>query len=106
MGMRTSSEGKQASLEDEQHVQDENVAEANMMKRLMLNPRNPIIIGLPTVVNEVRKIYEIQSFFLLKFVRYLWFPPYKCTASIQSMQLNRVSSSVVRYVKDSEGHLS
>lgn len=58
MGKRTSSEGKQASLEDEQHVQDENVAEANMMKRLMLNPRNPITIRLPTAVNEVMKICE------------------------------------------------
>jgi len=56
--MRTSSEGKQASLAGEQHAQDENVAEANMMRRLMSNPRNPIIIGLPKAVNEAGKIYE------------------------------------------------
>ncbi len=59
--MRTSSEEKQASLEDEQHIQDENVAEANMMKRLLLNLRIPITTKLSTAVNEVVKIYEIWS---------------------------------------------
>jgi hypothetical protein len=61
MGMRTSSEGKQTGLEDEQHIQDENVAEANMMKRLLLNLRIPITTELPTAVNEVVKIHEIWS---------------------------------------------
>lgn len=56
MGMRTSLEGKQASCENEQHIQDANVAEANMVRRLLSNLRIPIIIELPTVANEVVKI--------------------------------------------------
>ena len=55
-GMRTSLEGTQASLENEQYIQDENVAETNMVRRLMSNLRIPIIIDLPTIANEAVKI--------------------------------------------------
>lgn len=48
-------EGKQASRENEQHFQDANVAEVNMVKRLLLNLRIPIIFDAPTVANEVWK---------------------------------------------------
>ena len=48
-------EGKQASRESEQHIQDANVAEVDMVKRLLLNLRIPIIFDAPTVANEVWK---------------------------------------------------
>lgn len=54
-------EGKQASCESEQHTQKANVAETNMVRRLMSNLRTPIIIFLPTAVNEVVKICETES---------------------------------------------
>ena len=49
-------EGTQASLEGEQHSQDENVAETEMVRRLLSNLRIPTIVELPTVANEVVEI--------------------------------------------------
>ena len=51
--MRSSSSGKQARLEMEPHHQDEHVAEADMVSRLMANSRSPISIDTPTVANRV-----------------------------------------------------
>ncbi len=51
--MRSSSSGKQARLEMEPHHQDEHVAEAEMVSRLMANSRLPRSINTPTVANGV-----------------------------------------------------
>jgi len=61
--MRTSSEEKQASLEGESHSQDENVAEADMVRRLMSKSRMPINTELPTVTNEVVRRQASTGFF-------------------------------------------
>jgi len=45
--------GKQARLEGEPSTQDEHVAETDMVNRLLVNSRLPIIIDIPTVVNRV-----------------------------------------------------
>ncbi len=50
--MRTSSEGKQASLEGKLYPQDENVAEVDTVRLKMSNPRIPIINLPPTIANE------------------------------------------------------
>jgi hypothetical protein len=51
--MRMSLTGKQARLEGEPHFQDEHVAETDMVNRLLVNSRLPIIMNIPTVVNRV-----------------------------------------------------
>ena len=103
-GMRTSSEGKQASLEGEPHPQDENVAEADMVRRSMPNPRTPIFMEPPTAVNEVVRRTGFKG---------LHTPcpaTVMCESSVtgtaRSLQSRRLVSSVVRHVKGSEGHLS
>lgn len=45
--------GKQARLEDEPLIQDEYVAETDMVSRLFANSRPPKIMDRPTVVNWV-----------------------------------------------------
>ena len=104
--MRTSLEGKQASLEMELHRQDENVAEADMVRREMSNPRTPIIIYTPTIANEVWRRAGFDDDFTPC-------PATRCvccestaTGFIRSLQSDELVSSVVRHVKGSERHLS
>jgi hypothetical protein len=42
----------------ELHHQDEHVAEADRVRRLLSNSRFPIIDGIPTVANEVLGLSE------------------------------------------------
>lgn len=104
--MRTSSEGKQANLESELHTQDENVAEADKVKRLMLNLRTPINMSIPTVANEVwRRAGFDERYTPCPATRICGFES-SVTGAMKSMQHHRLVSSVVRHVKGSEGHLN
>jgi hypothetical protein len=104
--MRSSLEGKQASLETELHRQDENVAEADMVRRLMSNLRTPITIDTPTVANEVWRRARFDGFFTpCPATRRFGFES-SVTGLIRSLQSDELVSSVVRHVKGSEGHLS
>ena len=112
--MRTSLEGKQASLEMELHHQDENVAEADMVRRLMSNkrdeathlPRTPIIIWSPTVVNEVERQAGFEDVSTPCPATRSVACESSVTGFIRSLQPDELVSSVVRHVKGSEGHLS
>jgi hypothetical protein len=99
-------EGKQASLEAELHRQKENVAEADMVRRSMSNPRTPISIEPPTVANEVvgRAGSDIRLI-PRPATRTLVCEP-SVTGATGSLQFRRLVPSVVRHVKGSEGHLS
>lgn len=102
-------EGKQASRESEQHAQDANVAEVNMVRRLMSNLRIPINIMLPTVAKEAEKI-KLRGQRLLTEIRQSRFPLFISGGNRESVGLciptDKLSSSVIRHVKDSERHLS
>ena len=53
-GHEKSLEGKQTSREGESHPQEANVAEADMVRHVMSNPRTPITIYTPrTAINWV-----------------------------------------------------
>ncbi len=104
--MRTSSEGKQASLEGKLYPQDENVAEVDTVRLKMSNPRTPIIMRPPTIANEaVRRTGIIRAFTPCPATR-VEICESSVTGAIRSMQSNRLVSSVVRHVKGSKGHLS
>ena len=102
--MRTSLEGKQASLEKELYLQDENVAEADMVRREMSNPRTPIIIIPPTIANEAARQTGIDDDFTPCPITLILFE--LVAGFIRSLQSDELVSSVVRHVKGSEGHLS
>ena len=105
-GMRTSSEGKQAILEGESHSQDENVAEADTVRRSMSNPRTPIIKEPPTVTNEVVRRAGFKGLHTPCPATRIVVCESSATGATRSLQSRRLVSSVVRHVKGSEGHLS
>ena len=105
-GMRTSSEGKQASLEGEPHSQDENVAEVDMVRRLMPNPRTPINMEPPTAVNEVVRRAGFKGLHTPCPATRIDRCESSATGVERSLQSPGLVSSVVRHVKGSEGHLS
>ena len=96
---------KQASLEGELHSQEENVAEADMVRRLMSNLRTPINMDIPTVANEVWRRAENE-------ISLTPCPTTRgfCCEMIMglngSAQSDGLVSNVVRHVKGSERHLS
>ena len=97
-------EGTPASLEDELYIQDENVAEAEMVRRSRSNPRTPLTMNIPTIANEVWRRVGSECDYI----------PYPATriflcelsGAMKSLQFHRLVSSVVHHVKGSEGHLS
>ena len=104
--MRTSSEGTQASLAGEPHPQDENVAEADMVRRSMPNPRTPITIEPPTAVSEVVRRAGFKGLHTPCPATRGVICESSATGATRSLQSRRLVSSVVRHVKGSEGHLS
>jgi hypothetical protein len=102
-------EGKQASRESEQHAQDANVAEVNMVRRLMSNLRIPINIMLPTVAREAERI-KLRGQRLLTEIMQSRVPLLISGGNRESFGLcipnDKLSSRVIRHVKDSERHLS
>jgi len=104
--MRTSSEGTQASREGKLYPQDANVAEVDMVRLLMSNPRTPIIINPPTIANEVgRRTGFGRIFTPCPATRMIDYES-SATGRRKSLQHPSLVSSAVRCVKGSKGHLS
>lgn len=104
--MRTSSEGKQASLETELHRQDENVAETDKVRLIMSNPRTPITMSPPTVANEAERRAESEDSVTLCPATLNDDSESSVTGAAKSLQIEQLVSSVVRHVKGSKGHLT
>ena len=104
--MRTSLWGKQTSLEGKLYSQDENVAEADMVRPKMSNLRIPITIEPPTIANEVVRRAGFECFLTPCPATRILLYESSDTGAMKSVQPNRLVSSVVRHVKGSKGHLS
>jgi hypothetical protein len=97
---------KQASLEAESHCQDENVAEADMVRRSMSNLRTPINMWPPTVTNEAVRRARINDLFTPCPATRGGSYELSDTGFIGSLQSDELVSSVGHHVKGFERHLS
>jgi hypothetical protein len=90
----------------EPYHQDEHVTEADMVRRLLSNPRYPITTWTPTTASEVggRAGYEVKKKRVVSTgaVKVEGDRP----GSVESLQFHRLAQNVVRHAKGSEGNLS
>lgn len=104
--MRSSSKGTRARFAAELYRQEEHVTKADMVRRTMSKPRFPITIYTPTIAmrcgdkwaihKQHKKNRPPRNSILLGLI----------TGPTKSMQPSWLVSTVVRHVKESEGHLS
>lgn len=88
----------------ESHTQDEYITEADMARRLLSNLRLPITQYTPTAIKEVWRQAESESNLTLRPITPT--QTLRIIGSLESLQFQRLVSSVVRHVKGSERSLS